>query len=170
MGNNMENNLLNALKEFFKSRKVTKKNGLLFYLYFFLVIIAIGGAGIWASIFIEIYNDCFLHQNIYLSIMTFSLPLVTAFAIDIVKMEVDKQIKTIFQIFLFVLVIISIIAFTVLLLTKNNWAYLPAIIFALLSLFFWWIVNCDNKNLYDEDYYKNQSKHTNDLEKEINNI
>lgn len=159
----MENNLFNAIKEFFKSRKVTLKNGVLFYLYLFFVIIIIGGAGIWASLFIEISNDRFLHQNIYLSIMTFSLPLVTTFAIDIIKMEVDKQIKTIFQIILFASVIISVVVFTVLAFSKNNWAYLPAIIFAILALFFWWIVSCENKNLYDEDYYTKNRKAEEDL-------
>lgn len=164
----MENNLINALKEFIKSRKVTFKNGILFYLYLLFVIFIIGGAGIWASLIIELSNDSFQHQNIYLSIMTFSLPLVTTFAIDIIKMDVDKQIKTIFQIILFASVIICIVVFTVLAFSKNNWAYLPAIIFALLALFFWWIVSCENKNLYDEDYYTKNRESEQSLEQTLN--
>lgn len=166
----MEANLLNALKEFFKSRKVTFKNGILFYLYLFFVIFIIGGAGIWASLFIEICNDSFLHQNIYLSIMTFSLPLVTTFAIDIIKMDVDKQIKTIFQIILFASVIICIVVFTVFAFSRNNWAYFPAILFAFLALFFWWIVSCENKNLYDEDYYTKNRKSEQSLEQTLNSL
>jgi hypothetical protein len=166
----MENKLLNALKEFLKSRKVTFRNGILFYLYLFFVIFIIGGAGIWASLFIEICNDSFLHQNIYLSIMTFSLPLVTTFAIDIIKMDVDKQIKTILQIILFASVIICIVVFTVFAFSRNNWAYLPAIIFAFLALFFWWIVSCENKNLYDEDYYTKNRKSEQSLEQTLNSL
>ncbi len=159
-----------TLKDFIKSRKVSLKNGILFYLYFSLVIIIIGGAGIWVSLIIEAANEGFRHQNVYLSIMTFSLPLMTTFAIDIIKMDVDKQIKTILQIILFVSVIICAVAFTVFAFSQNYWAYLPAILFALLSLFFWWIVSCENKNLYDEDYYSKNRENENKLERTIENL
>lgn len=166
MSNNT-NTQKDALKDFIKSRKVGFKNGILFYLYLFFVIIIIGGAGIWASLIIEIFNDSFLHQNIYLSIMTFSLPLITTFAIDIIKMDVDKQIKTIFQILLVASVMICVVVFTVLALSQCNWAYLPAILFALLALFFWWIVSSGNKNLYDEDYYSKNREEEVKLEKSL---
>jgi len=166
----MENNLLNALKAFFKSRKVTFRNGILFYLYFLFVIFIIGGAGIWVSLFIEICNDNFQHQNIYLSIMTFSLPLTATFAIDIIKMDVDEQIKTILQIIIFVVAMICVIAFTILAFLKNNFAYLPAIILAFLALFFWWIVSCKNKNLYDENFYAKNRKSEQKLEQTIDSL
>jgi len=168
--NNSIKTQFDALKDFIKSRKVGFKNGVLFYLYFFLVIIILGGAGIWASLIIEVIKGEGLHQNIYLSIMTFSLPLMTAFAIDVIKMDVDKQIKTILQIVLFFSVIICAVVFTIFAFSQNNWAYLPASLFALLALFFWWMVNCENKNLYDEDYYSKNRESENKLEQALKNI
>lgn len=166
----MENSLSNALKEFIKSRKVTFRNGILFYLYFFVVIIIVGGAGIWVSLFIEKGNASLQHQNIYLSIMTCSLPFIATFTIDIIKLDVDAQIKTILQIILFASVILCVAFFVFFASKINNWAYLPAIIFAFFALIFWWIISCKNKNLYNEDFYNENRKIEQGFEQTINKL
>lgn len=152
------------LIEFLKSRRVSFKKFPLFYIYLIIIVIGIGGFSIWSSIFIEFRNSIFNHQNIYLSLMGFSLPITTAFAVDILKMEAEDFIKRIFQVICAAIPLILIVLFVVFF--KSHWAYLFSGISVLLSLFFWWVINSKNPNLCDETYYsKNREK-----EKELESI
>lgn len=145
------------LVEFLKSRKVNFKRFPLFYIYLVIVVIVVGGFSIWASIFIEAKNSVFNHQNICLSLMGFSLPITTALAIDLFKMDAEDFIKHIFQVICVAIPLVLIILFIVYI--HSSWAYLFAGLDVALSLFFWWIVNSKNPNLCDESYYtKNRTE------------
>jgi hypothetical protein len=137
---------------FLRSRKVSFKKYPLFYIYLVIVVILVGGFSIWASIYIEMKNCVFNHQSVYLSLMGFSLPITTAFAIDLFKMDVEDFIKRIFQIICVAIPLILIVLFVVSI--RSYWAYLFSGLNVILSLFFWWIINSKNTNLCDETYYK----------------
>jgi hypothetical protein len=137
---------------FLKSRKVKFKKFPLFYIYLFIVVILVGGFSVWASIFIEIKNCVFNHQNVCLSLMGFSLPITTAFAIDLFKMDAEDFIKHIFQVICVAIPLVLIVLFVVYI--HSYWAYLFSGLNVVLSLFFWWIINSKNTNLCDETYYK----------------
>lgn len=153
------------LCEFIKSRKVGFKEYPFFYIYFIIIVIGIGGFGIWSALYIESISEVFSHRNINLALMGFSLPITATLAIDIFKIESEQFIKNIFQvlstaipIFLVILFIISI---------KSPWAYIFSILNIVFSLSFWWIINSKNPNLCDDSFYKknkrDEEKLTNDL-------
>jgi hypothetical protein len=164
----MENNQFETLVEFLKSRKVKFKDYPLFYIYLITIVIGIGGFSIWASIFIEFKNAIFLHQNVYLGLMGFSLPMTTSFAIDIIKIETEEFIKRIFQVICiavpFILIILFIVFFNTML------GYLFSGINVLLSLFFWWVINSKNSNLCDETFYTKNRKSEQSLEQTLNSL
>jgi hypothetical protein len=159
---------LEVFIEFLKSRKVKFRDYPLFYIYLIIIVIGIGGFSIWASIFIEFKNGTFSHQNVYLGLMGFSLPMTTSFAIDIIKIETEEFIKRIFQVICVAVPLILIILFIVFF--NTMFGYLFSGINVLLSLFFWWIINSKNSNLCDETFYAKNRKSEQSLEQTLNGL
>jgi hypothetical protein len=157
-----------AFLDFLKSRKVNFKTYPVFYFYLLFVVIVVGGFSIWTTLYIELNNPNIIHKNICLALMGFSMPLTTSFAIDIFSIDAEDFIKRIFQIICISIPVLLLVLFIVFL--NTFWAYLFAGISILLSLCFWWIVNSDNKNLCDDNYYSKNREDENKLEQTIENL
>jgi hypothetical protein len=153
------------LCEFVKSRKVGFKEYPFFYIYLMLIVIGIGGFGIWSTLYIESISDEFNHKNINLALMGFSLPITATLAIDIFKINAEQFIKYIFQVLSTVIPLFLVILFVVFI--KHQWVYIFSGLNVLFSLSFWWIINSKNPNLCDESFYTKNKRDEQKLSDEL---
>lgn len=147
--------------EFLKNRKVNFVEYPVFYIYLIVIVIGFGGFGIWATIFLD-YRSIDFGQNLKVSLMGFSIPIIASFAVDVFNLDEEENfINNIFRI----LILASSVGLTVLFIVffKNNWSYLIASLSVISSIFFWWILNYNNDNLRDKSFYQREQERANKL-------
>jgi hypothetical protein len=146
------------LKDFYKDRIISPLDHPEYILYFILIVIGFGAISIWYTIYTESMNDVFNHKNLINSIASFSVAIMASGSIELMFAE-TKAIKITLFFTTLALIIIGFLLFFTCVCTDQ---YLLTILFALGSLFIWWIANAANANL-TKDYFVEQSEESEKL-------
>ncbi len=126
-----------------------------FWVYFIIVTLLMGLAGVFTTIHIELLNSSIKHSNITLGLATYFIALLSSSTTDLIlstrEDEYDREIRAlgIGMILLGVgLFLLSII------LPKYSFCpfvyYIPPTLGTLVALFSWWMANAHNPNLTDK--------------------
>lgn len=151
------------LKEFLIFRTKKPISHPEFIVYFLLVILIIGGLGVWSDLFRA--ND--LNKSISNNLNAYALTIIAASTIELIfsKETILKNTLTLISVGIIVIYI-----FLFFILNNNN---VPTLIFSVLStliaLYIWWIANAENSNL-TKNFFKSSSQKTKELSKSVENI
>lgn len=122
-----------------------------YYIYFVAFVFAIGAIDIWTSIYlVSISPTPHDYQHVRLSIVGFSLVLITSGGIDLLS-STEKHIKRIIQFSALILIISGIVIFFVFFNSNSIVSFIISILLAVISLFVWWIANAENYNIINAD-------------------
>jgi len=133
-----------------------------FNLYFFVIVILYGGAGIIASMYQYFISTT--EQNIYSisqNMATYFIALTAASLVDI-ALDYNTKNKPSFAISSIFTSGLVLILFLYAYNTKGTSAFILGFIGILISLFIWVLANYENKKLDDENYYKTVSDNSQD--------
>lgn len=121
-----------------------------FVLYFFVIIILIGAAGFWISLFRELSNEPNCRNWIILprTLSTYLLAILTAGSTELILLSEQTRSLRMFAISTLIIGLIFSIFGQVL--TKSIFALLFAILGTAIALYIWWIANSDNIRLLEE--------------------
>jgi len=151
------------LGEFFSRRFKEPMNHPEFIIYFISITIGVGAIDVWSILYLEnhpVLNDTHLHLRI--SIMGYSLALISTGAVDLI-FNSENIIKKVIQLIAFSSMMIGGAIFILCYLMTSNWGIFISIAWALISLTIWWIANGENANLTNyADDISESSKRLND--------
>jgi hypothetical protein len=147
--NNSEINIFGEIKQRFLMPFNDPKPA--YFGYLIVIIIGIGGLGIWYSIYQFFNIDGYTIQSVSLNVSTFFMALIASSFIDL---SIHPKIRNKVSLIIYSILILGLgmILFFISTTSKNDFVIYTAIIGYLLSLFVWHISNADNEKLDDEAF------------------
>ena len=126
-----------------------------FVMYFFLIIVFVGGFGLLVPI-VSCYavgslKEAELHKTMVIAAYTYFIAIAATAAVDLILSY--RHRKYLLMFFAFVSVVVFFCAVLAAIHSARGnllCATVPAVIGYVLSLFLWWVGNADNANLLDE--------------------
>ncbi|GAB3222475.1 hypothetical protein [Spirosoma arcticum] len=122
-----------------------------FILYFSVIIVIVGLAGVFTTLEIELRNCLVNHGNITLSIATYFIALLASSSADLILSSDDpakseSQMK-ILRLVGICSVLLGVGLFWLTNVFKDELGYIPAMFGLILALSTWWLANAENPNL-----------------------
>jgi uncharacterized protein YacL len=119
-----------------------------FWGYFIGILIGIGGLGIWVSIANTPSDAAY---KVAVSISTYFMASLTRSVID-VNLLTDFFNKLSLIIYSFIILALGVLFFILVTNIKSNYAFIPAILGFLLSIFTWYFANSDSDKFNEASY------------------